>query len=31
VELTAADLREITDAAWSVTVQGARLPEPVLS
>ena len=30
VELTAADLREIDDAASRITVQGARLPEAVL-
>jgi aryl-alcohol dehydrogenase-like predicted oxidoreductase len=30
VELTAADLREIDDAASKITVQGARLPEEVL-
>ena len=30
VELTEADLREITDAASKITVQGARLPEAVL-
>src|SRR6266496_2561035 len=30
VELTAADLREIDDAASLITVQGARLPEAVL-
>jgi aryl-alcohol dehydrogenase-like predicted oxidoreductase len=30
VELTAADLREIDDAASRITVQGARLPEEVL-
>jgi aryl-alcohol dehydrogenase-like predicted oxidoreductase len=30
VELSAADLREITDAASKITVQGARLPEAVL-
>jgi hypothetical protein len=30
VELTAADLREITDAAWRIAVQGDRLPEAVL-
>jgi aryl-alcohol dehydrogenase-like predicted oxidoreductase len=30
VELSGADLREITDAASKITVQGARLPEAVL-
>ena len=30
VDLTAADLREIDDAASKITVQGARLPEEVL-
>ena len=30
VDLTAADLREINDAASKITVQGARLPEEVL-
>jgi aryl-alcohol dehydrogenase-like predicted oxidoreductase len=30
VELSAADLREINDAASTITVQGARLPEEVL-
>ena len=30
VELSAADLREIDDAASKITVQGARLPEEVL-
>ena len=30
VDLTAADLREIDDAASTITVQGARLPEEVV-
>jgi hypothetical protein len=31
VELTDADLREINEAASRITVQGARLPEEVLT
>jgi aryl-alcohol dehydrogenase-like predicted oxidoreductase len=30
IDLTAAELREIDDAASTITVQGARLPEEVL-